>query len=131
MPESEIRATRIFGNDGQFLRMVTPDPILSAVAKIVEHPDYLSIHVPILAIYAVYETPEQMMPRYKTADRETRQVLDQIFDIWQPFAKAERDDLRSRLPGARLVETNGASHYLFISHPETVLREIRAFLQTR
>jgi pimeloyl-ACP methyl ester carboxylesterase len=38
MPESEIRATRIFGPDGQYLRPVTPDNIVRAVATKVEHP---------------------------------------------------------------------------------------------
>ncbi len=73
------------------MRAVTPDRIVHAVAIMVEHPDYKSIHAPILAIYAVYETPAQLLPRYNIADRETRQLLDQIFNMWQPFAKGQRD----------------------------------------
>ena len=57
MPEAEIRATRIFGANGQLVRPVTPEPILHAVAAMVDHPNYRSISAPILAIYAVYETP--------------------------------------------------------------------------
>jgi pimeloyl-ACP methyl ester carboxylesterase len=131
MPESEIRATRVFGPDGQFLRPVTPERILRAVAAMVEHPDYESIHAQILAIYAVYETPAQLLPRYNIADRETRQALDRIFDMWQPFAKAQRDFFRKSAPQARVDEIDGASHYVFISHRERVLRETRAFLQAR
>jgi non-heme chloroperoxidase len=131
MPESEIRATRVFGPDGQFLRPVTPERILRAVATMVEHPDYESIRAQILAIYAVYKSPAQLIARYTTADRETRQALDQIFDMWQPFAKAQRDLFRRSVPQARVDEINSASHYVFISHRERVLRDMRAFLQTR
>lgn len=131
MPESEIRATRVFGPDGQLLRPVTPERILRAVAIMVEHPDYESIRAQILAIYAVYKTPAQLVPRYNIADRETRQALDQIFDMWQRSAKAQREFFRKSVPHARVDEIDGASHYVFISHRERVLRETRAFLQTR
>jgi non-heme chloroperoxidase len=131
MPESEIRATRVFGPDGLFLRPVTPERILRAVATMVEHPDYESIRTELLAIYAVYKTPAQLIARYNTADRETRQVLNRIFDMWQPFAKAQRDLFRKSVPQARVDEIDGASHYVFISDQKRVLRETRLFLQTR
>ena len=131
MPEAEIRATRVFGSDGQFLRPVTPERILRAVAAMVEHPHFESIRAQILAIYAVCKTPAQLVPRYNIADRETRQALDQIFDMWQPFAKAQRNLLRKSVPQARVDEIDGASHYVFISHRERVLLKTRAFLQTR
>jgi pimeloyl-ACP methyl ester carboxylesterase len=130
MPEAAIRSTRVFGADGQFVRPVTPDWIVHAVAIMVEHPDYKSIHAPILAIYAVYETPAQLLPRYNMADRETRQGLDQVFDLWQPFARSQRKLLRDSAPGARIDEIHGASHYIFISHKDRVLRETAAFLRT-
>ena len=131
MPESEIRATRVFGADEQFLRPVTPEPIVRAVAKMVEHPDYRSVRAQMLAIYVVYETPAQLVPRYNIADQETRQALDQIFEMWQTFAKAQRELFRKSVPQARVDEIDGASHYVFISHRERVLRDTRAFLQSR
>lgn len=131
MPEAEIRATRVFGTDGQFQRPVTPDRIVSAVAKMVEHPDYGSIHAPMLAIYAVYQTPSQFFPAYSIADQERRQVLDQIFRIWQPFAKSQRDLFRRSVPLAAVDEIEGANHYVFLSNPERVSRETKAFLRKR
>ena len=131
MPESNIRATRVFGNNGQFVQPVTPDAILHAVAKMVEHPDYRSIRSPMLAIYAVYERPEQLAPRYRFADEETRDALGQVFAMWQAFAKSQRILFRQSAPAARVVEIQGASHYIFISDRERVLQEVRAFLQAR
>ena len=129
MPEAEIRATRIFGPNGQLVRPVTPEPILHAVAAMVDHPNYRSISAPILAIYAVYETPEQLIARYNIADPKTRQALDQVFAMWQPFAKSQRALLRKSVPQARIVEIEGGNHYIFISNREEVATEVRAFLQ--
>ncbi len=95
----------------------------------VEHPDYPSIRAPVLAIYAVYKIPAQFIVRYNIVDPETRYALDQAFAMWQPFAKSQRNLLRKSVPQARVVEIEGASHYIFISNREEVTQEIRAFLQ--
>lgn len=131
MPEGEIRATRIFGTDERFIRSVTPDWIAHAVAAMVEHPNYAAVHAPILSIYAVYEKPADLIRRYSIADEQTRAALNQVFALWQPFAKTQRESLRKAVPDARVVELLGASHYVFISNPDVVLREIRTFLQGR
>ncbi len=73
---------------------------------------------PILAVYAVYKTPAQLIPRYNIADSETRQAFDQVFAMWQPFAKSQRELFRQSAPLARVVEIEGASHYIFISNRE-------------
>jgi non-heme chloroperoxidase len=129
MPEAEIRATRVFGSSGRYVRPVTPDRILTAVARIVEHPSYKLVRAPMLAMYSVYTDPAQLAPRYNTADPDVRRGIEQIFDMWQKFAKAQRDGFRESAPNARVVEIKGASHYLFISHQARVLEELRAFLQ--
>ena len=135
MPESEIRATRVFHPDGRFVRPVTPHRILAAVASTVEHPNYESLRGPILAIYAVPRTPVQPIPGYRTGyeagNLEAQRVLERIFDIWKPAAKAQRDHVRKAVPHARVVELHGASHYVFISHQQRVLREVKGFLRTR
>ena len=129
MPESEIRATRVFGPDGQYLRLGTPDAILASVARIVEHPDYAAIQARMLAIYAVYTNPAQLLPRYTTADPEARRGIEMIFGIWQTAAKAERDRFRLSAPLARVHEIAGARHDLFISNRDEVLRDMRSFLR--
>lgn len=131
MPEGEIRATRIFGRDGRFIRPVTPDWIAHAVAVMVEHPNYAAVHVPILAIYAVYENPADLIRRYNIADEQARSAFKQVFALWQPFARTQRESFRKAVPAARVIEISGASHYVFISNADGVLREIRTFLQGR
>jgi pimeloyl-ACP methyl ester carboxylesterase len=94
----------------------------------VEHPGYKQIRASMLGIYAVYKKPVQLLPVYSTADLGTRAAMDKIFDIWQTFAREQRDAFR-KVPHARIVEIEGASHYVFISHPGTVLEEMQKFLR--
>jgi len=128
LPEAEIRATRVFGRDGKYVREVTPDWILRDVANMVEHPEYGRFRAPMLALYSVYTEPSQLAPRYKEADPGVRRSIEQIFGEWQQFAEAQRSSLRKSAPGAHVVEIRGANHYLFISNREEVVREVREFL---
>lgn len=132
MPEAEVRATRVFWPDGRFDRPRTPDRILGAVARSVEHPHYGTLRQPVLAIYAVPTTPAQLVPRYRsryeTGDVATRQALDAIFATWKPATAAQRDRFRHAVPHASVVEIEGASHYVFISHQNHVVSAIQAFL---
>jgi pimeloyl-ACP methyl ester carboxylesterase len=130
MPESEIRATRVFGPDGQFLRNVTPDWISHAVGLMVEHPHYEAIRAPMLAIYSVYQTPAQILPRYNSASREDQRNIETILKMFQPFAQAQRDLFRKNAHQARVAEIPGASHYVFLSNKQEVSREILSFLNT-
>ena len=133
MPESEIRATRVFSSDGRLVRSMTPDRILRAVASAVEHPDYEKLQLPILAIYAVPITPGQLVPRYRQAyesgDERVKAPLDAIFETWKRSAASQRDRFRKAVPHARVIELMGASHYVFISHEKKVVDEIVNFLR--
>jgi non-heme chloroperoxidase len=131
LPEAEIRANRVFAADGRFERRVTPDDIQLAVGKMVEHPDYKSVHAPVLAVYAVQQTPEQLFPWYGSLDKEARGALDSVFGIWRQFAAEQRDLLRTEIPAARVVEVQGANHYLFISNREQLIDVVSSFLSER
>ena len=133
MPESEIRATRIFAPDGRFVGPVTPDRILRALASAVEHPQFSRLRHPVLAIYAIPLTPGELVPRYRqpyeSGDAQVRRPLDAIFDTWQRSADTQRKEFRRAVPHATVVELRGASHYVFISHANDVLREVVRFLR--
>jgi non-heme chloroperoxidase len=134
MPEAEIRATRVFDTSGQFVRSVTPERILREVAMMVEPPMYEAIRARSLAIYAIPPSPGELIPRYKTryaaGDAETRRVLEAIFKIWRPAAKAQRDQFRRQVRHGHVVELEGASHYVFISNRAAVIAAVRAFLRS-
>jgi hypothetical protein len=129
LPEAETRVTRVFGSDGRFQRQVTPPAILSAVATMVEHPDYSGVLAPVLSINAIPLTPRQLLNgRYDIAGAEARAVFDRIFAIWQPTAAGQRNAFREALPQATVLDLEGANHYVFISHRDRVLDAITAFI---
>jgi non-heme chloroperoxidase len=128
LPEAEIRATRVFAADGRFERRLTPDHIQLSVGGMVEHPNYKLIHAPVLAVYAVQQTAEQLFPQYGSLNQEARSALDAMFGIWRQFAAEQRNLLRTELPNARVVEVEGANHYLFISNRKQLLDALASFL---
>ena len=130
LPESEIRAQRVFDADGRFVRFVTTDAISEAIAKSVEHPPYERVQVPALAIYAVPTAPEHIFRYYASVDREAQALLQSNLGRFAPWAAGERDRFRRETRFGRVVQLVGASHYLFISREATVLQEIRSFLLT-
>jgi pimeloyl-ACP methyl ester carboxylesterase len=130
MPEAEIRATRLFDSNEHYLHPVTPDWIVREVAGIAEHPDYQGVHSPMLALYAVYTDPAQLAPRYRFADSKTRQEIDDIFRMWTQFAEQQRKEFEKTVPTAQLIKVEGASHYLFLSNREEVVRRVRYFLES-
>jgi pimeloyl-ACP methyl ester carboxylesterase len=58
------------------------------------------------------------------AEMKARRAM-QAEKIWEA---EERRRLAKALPKACIVEVRNASHFVFISHPDLVEREIRAFL---
>jgi len=74
--------------------------------------------IPILAIFAEPPPPTAMQTAAQRADRELE-------------AKWTREQIgryRAAHPSARVVELPGATHDVFNSHPEVVLREMEALL---
>lgn len=128
MPEAEVRATRIFGDGGHYLRPVTPNWIVSKVANAVEHPSYKDIRSPALAIYAVKETPAQFFPAYGESDAEMQEAMKGIFVRESSFQKQQREKFRNEVPNAKVIDIPGANHYVFISNQEAVLRDVVGFL---
>jgi non-heme chloroperoxidase len=127
-PEAEVRATRVFGPDGRFIRAITPDTILVKVAAVVEHPQYEKIRAPALAVYAVKKTPAQMFPVYESSDAETQVALKAIFASESSFQKRQREQFLRGMKNGRAIQIVGANHYVFISNPREVLRALDSFL---
>jgi hypothetical protein len=56
--------------------------------------------------------------------------LDQLFTHIRKVTRAQTTAFEKGLEGSRNVDLVGASHHCFLSHPDDVLREIRAFIAT-
>ena len=92
--------------------------------------DYSKIKVPVLAISDAVDfdlshlKPEQPQPR----NDEERALLiafgkatQAVFDRWSA-------NLKRGVPGAKVVDMPGATHYLWMTREADVLREIHAFI---
>lgn len=100
-------------------RTVAPPPILVAIGAGTQK--YTAIHVPTLAIFA----DPHSLGQFEADDPKGRQAL-----IMDDFARtsAQADAFQSGVPGSRVVRLPNASHMIFISNEEDVLREMNAFL---
>ncbi|MFT3772611.1 MAG: alpha/beta hydrolase [Minicystis sp.] len=128
MVEAELRATNVFDSNGRYLRDRTPDAIVNAVTQGVEHPDYARIAAPALSIYAVHTSVERAIPSSKTLDMAGRAKLTAAFSQMLEYARNQRDRFRREVTRGRVVEIVDANHYVFLSHPARVLKEMRGFL---
>jgi hypothetical protein len=95
----------------------------------VQKPDYASIRVPALALYAAPRTWKEMMPGVpEFNDPEKRAAAERVVAHMAHTRTYMEDTFRSGVVNSRVVDIVGASHYIFRSNEADVLREIRAFL---
>ena len=97
----------------------------------VERPDYARIRVPALALYAAPRTWSEMMPGApKLKDPQKQAAAERVVAKVAGTRKHMEDSFRSGVKNSRLIEIQGANHYIFRSNEADVLLEIRAFLET-
>ena len=95
----------------------------------VEKPDYASIRVPALALYAAPGTWKEMVPGApELDDPQKRAAAERVVVHAARTRKYMEDTFRSGVVNSRVIEIPGASHYVFRTNEADVLREIRAFL---
>ena len=130
LPEAEVRAQAVFGPDG---RLKANGPGATAAPRILlgtESSDFRHIAAPALGLFAIADGPAALFgaERYARLDSAARAQADRAFAGSTAWAKAGRDRFRAELAHGTVVELPGATHYVFLSHPDRVEREMRAFL---
>jgi pimeloyl-ACP methyl ester carboxylesterase len=134
-PESELRLTRAIGVDGRVGAFVAPPHVAQAIMAGVKRPDYARIRIPALSVQSL---PPASVAAARAANvfnpsmfpGATDSALDDAFSAIRALTRAQTSAFEKALQGARNVELVGASHHDFLSHPDDVIREIRAFLPT-
>ncbi|MFN8572072.1 MAG: alpha/beta hydrolase [Gemmatimonadaceae bacterium] len=131
-PESEVRATRRFDSGGAYVGDANSGMVNLAVARGELPMLYERITAPTLAIYAVERRVERDYPwiqRMTIGQGKARLQAQKAQRAEERWEADGRKHLANALPSARIVKLSDASHYLFISHADTVEAEMRAFLQ--
>jgi hypothetical protein len=129
-PESELRAGFETAADGSVGAYRSPGWISRAIGTGRPPRDYSKIKVPVLALSDAVDfdlshlKPEQFQVR-NDEDRAALiafgKATQAVFDRWSA-------NLKKGVPGARIVDMPGATHYLWITREADVLREIHAFM---
>jgi pimeloyl-ACP methyl ester carboxylesterase len=92
-------------------------------------PDYARIKVPVLALYRT-TTLEQSLKDFPPGNDREREAVELAVAARRSVLNKWQGDLRAGVPHARIVEVPGANLYMFLSHADEVIREIRAFAAT-
>ncbi|HVL68621.1 MAG TPA: alpha/beta hydrolase [Vicinamibacterales bacterium] len=115
-------------------RLLTERPIDPAIRKaIVEEnrvrPNYAAIRVPVLAVYRAVAM-EEALEQYPPKNDMQREALMQGLAAQRAMLAKWQGDLKTGVPGARIVELPRSNLYMFLSNEAEVIREIRAFVAT-
>ena len=134
-PESELRQTRAIGADGSVGGFLAPGFVFRAIGAGVKRPDYARMRIRALSL--------QSMPPVSVAEGRASHTfnsgmfpgasdsaLNEVFAAIRNLTRANTNAFEKALEGSRNVELVGASHHDFLSNPDDVLREIRAFVAT-
>ena len=128
-PEAEVRALLAFGPDGRLKASRASNG--GKTADGTEASAFRQITAPALGLFATSPGgPAELFrtTNYAGLDSATRVQADRYFAAIEARRQAGRDRFRAELAHGTVVELPGAGHYVFLTQPERVEREMRAFL---
>jgi pimeloyl-ACP methyl ester carboxylesterase len=111
--------------DGSVGPVQTPASVGEAI--VAGRQRFSEVKVPALAIFAI---PHDLGPWVKD-DPGQAQAIEAF--VQSDVASAERQAkvFEAGVPGSKVVRIRNANHYVFFSHEDVVLREIRSFIESR
>ncbi len=128
MPESELRAEFAEDSDGSVGAYKTPDDVPEAIIAGREKHDYSQIRVPVLALVGFPKTPEEQIRENHITSERVRTIVAAVYGMYVGMTRHRIERINRAAGGARVVELWGADHYVFLSNPEDVVREMHVFL---
>lgn len=129
-PESELRNMYETNPDGTKGKNKTPQRIRNAIGEGQKKRDYSKIRVPVLAFFEfIRSAGEPPRPgEYQPKDAEERAAIDAFRAATAAYVDRWVANLKSGVPGARLVDLPGAGHYVFLTREAEVLRGLQEFV---
>jgi non-heme chloroperoxidase len=130
VPESEVRQMSLFAQDGRATGERTPVATQRQIVAAIVKPEYSSIRVPALAIYAKPVSPDAFPGCRGAADAAVLQACSELF----AWSLRHLDDGKAIFgtigAKASIVELPGASPFVFLSHEREVGMAMEQFLST-
>jgi pimeloyl-ACP methyl ester carboxylesterase len=128
LPPAEIRATTRFDSAGRYAGDVTSDPSAGGILEHLPHPAYGRVKCPALAIYAVSDSVQLIIPYYAELDSAGRQAARRVASVVGPFRDAAIGQFKHDVANSEVLEIPGANHYVFLSNEVETLDAVRTFL---
>lgn len=92
-------------------------------------PDYRSITVPALALYAMPASPAALTRAWYPDDPALQAKLNEMFEIDQARKMAEMTRFETEVADSTVMAINDADHWIFLSHENEVLQAMRDFIE--
>jgi len=131
-PESELRQLFEQRPDGRLgPYKASTAAINRAIGEGQIRRDYSGISVPVLAIVDLPRArrlSELRPDEYHPKNDEERSTFEAVGKLLGRYSDRWVAKLKGAVPHARVVDMNGAGHYLFLTRERGVLTEIRAFV---
>ncbi len=128
VPESELRAEFEENPGGSVGKNKTPGDVAAAIIAGREKHDYSQIRVPVLALVGFPKAPDEQMQENHVTDEGERIIVGAVYGMYVGMTRHRIDRMNRAAGGGRVVELWGADHFVFLSNPDDVLREMRIFL---
>ena len=130
IPESELRSEFAEKADGSVGANKTPGDVPTAIMAGREKHDCSQIRVPVLALVGFPKTPDEQMQQYHVTDENERTIVEAVYGMYVGMTRHRKDRIKRAPGGSSVLELWGADHFVFLSNPDDVLREVRLFLAT-
>ena len=115
MPAGDISSVFGINADGSVAPHKTPPFVGDAIFQGTKKPDYSGIRVPVLAFFAPPPPLEQQVKTVQPLNEEQRAILQSLYEEELAFSHTASSTLKKGVPDARIVEIQGAAHYMFLS----------------
>jgi non-heme chloroperoxidase len=123
-PEAELRWQRTIVPDG-VVGASRPPPPASKALSAAGAQRFGAVRVPMLAIYA---SPHGLGP-WATGPGIDRSRVEAFLRFDTRMTERQARWVERQVPAAKVVRLPEASHYMFLSHPDAVVREITTFVK--
>ena len=98
-----------------------------AIDAAVQAPEYASVKVPAIAIYAFENLNRPLRPWYDANDEQLKATLAEIALIRDDMKRQNIELFRRDMGKGRVLELQNSTHYIFLSNQREVLEAIQNF----
>jgi pimeloyl-ACP methyl ester carboxylesterase len=131
LPESEVRQMSLFAQDGRATGERTPVPTQRQIVAAIVKPEYSSVRVPALAIYAKPISSDTFPAGCRgVVDAAVRQACSELFEWSLRHLDGGKALFKMINAKADIVELPGANPFVFLSNERDVGRAIEQFFST-